>query len=211
MDSKKDNLNNNDDTSQLLSPSLDKISAQDGSNLNYVDFQQPPKAGIFILKHVGGVAFFGSTWDSENEKEKQLTLLKSGNHPSRALTNHLLSDFDFDANNITYSLISEYTLPPQFNLDSVQTTLDTMRDEFEKTYKQNRIAKLFNLFNKFQMRRAIPKIFAHVLTEREMERFAASVEVQKFARIYIAKCRAHSLRQYRKEQQVSECSVTTNF
>jgi len=61
--------------------------------------------------------------------------------------------------------------------------------------------QLFNLFNKFQLRRAMPKIFAHVLTEREMERFAAAVEMQKLARVYVSKCLAHNIRLYNLEQQ----------
>ena len=73
----------NEESTQLSNPSFNTLSAHDGSAAHYVDFMNPPKAGVFIMQHRGGSAYFSYTWDSEREEEKQRELLKSGKHPSK--------------------------------------------------------------------------------------------------------------------------------
>ena len=66
---------------------------------------------------------------------------------------------DFDGENTHYELVEEFELPQEFELEEIENILQQMTEKYEIKHKRTRVKQLFNLFNKFQLRRAMPKYF----------------------------------------------------
>ena len=46
---------------------------------------------------------------------------------------------------------------------------------------------MFKIYWKARLHSAFPRLYGHTLSKRELERFAAAVEMQKIGRMYVAK------------------------
>lgn len=186
-----------------LPPPTPPTSNPDGTSS--VPAQEPASAavaGVFRLSHAGhsSQTYFGHTWDHKGELEKQKTLLRSNSHPHKGLTNRIINEDDLDLNDLEYSLVYSYELPPSFNLDDVSTHLTEVVDYHATLHHQEKLNRLMTTFWRAKLRQAFPRWTAHTIQDRELERFAAAVELQKVARIYVSKVRAERIRQYNYEQ-----------
>ena len=160
-------------------------------------------AGVFKLTHTNATTvqtYFGATWDSADEPNKQRALLATSSHPHAGITNSILSSSDLTFANLEYMLVYDFTLPPEFNLTDVSNHLSSVVTHHTTEHNRLRVVQLTKIYNLVRLRNAFPRFYAHTLAERELERFAAAVEMQKFGRIYIATVRVQRIRQYQHDQ-----------
>ena len=176
------------------------VEAQNGSV--QVAESALPVAGVFQLFHgkFSSQSYFGCTWDSKNELERQKQLLRTNTHPHPGLTNRIISQNDLALSDLSYNLIRTYQLIDSFNLEDVQVEMSAIADECRLAHERDRVNRMFKLYWKLRIRQAFPRFFAHTLNSREIERFAAAVELQKVARVYISWKKVNRVREYNREQ-----------
>jgi hypothetical protein len=156
------------------------------------------QGGVFKLTH-GYISYFGISWDVSIELPRQISLLNTMTHPSVGLRNSILKSNDIKLDDLTYDVVATCTLAASFNVRDITVSLMSLRDEHELMHNKSRIVRLTAIYNRARVRSAFPKFVDYCIADRELERFAASVEIQKCARIYISKGIVHRIIQHNNE------------
>jgi hypothetical protein len=131
---------------------------------------------------------------------KQKNLITKNTHPHAGLVNRIMEMDDLALEHLSYELIHPYALPETFDLLDVQKEMDSIVSECEATHQKEKINRMFKIYWKTRLKNAFPRFFAHTLEGRELERFAAAVEMQKVGRVYISKMKVQRIREYNTEQ-----------
>ena len=161
-----------------------------------------PVAGMFQLWHgeFKSQSYFGTTWDSKAEMLKQKNSITTNTHPHKGLVNRIMEMDDLALEDLNYELIHPYALPETFDLSNVQKKMDFIVSERETNHQKEKINRMFKIYWKTRLKNAFPRFFSHTLQGRELERFAAAVEMQKVGRVYVSKVRVQRIRDYNTEQ-----------